>query len=265
MPRQAVWAVLIGVGVLGGCSGGYVLTAPDAVCPVGGQAPAVVRLQRKELPLVAPPAQAAPLRFQVAGGPARAARTDAKGYASTSVPVPQAAGVYPMTVTLQDVQGQEAAWELRAFVWDPDRPVVAVDLQAVPHGGREAEDAKAALKNLALHANVLYLSGHSVAKFPKLRKALEAAGLPEGPILSWRVAGWRRDKVVSPLGDLRKVFPKLEVGVAGSSLAVRAFESTGMTCLVVGGGVSPRGQAVRRTSWKELAEKGEAEMGLKGN
>jgi hypothetical protein len=254
---------LIGLGVLGGCGGGYVLTAPDAVAPAGGEAPTVVRLQRKELPLVAPPAQAAPLRFRVAEGPTRAARTDKKGYASAAVPVPQTVGVFPMTVALQDVEGRETAWELRTFVWAPDRPIVAVDLEALPHGGRGVEQAKTALENLALHANVLYLSDHSVAKFPKLRKALAAAGLPDGPILSWRAKGWWTQQVVSPLAGLRKVFPKLRGGIAGSRLAVRAFESAGMKCLVVGGKAIAQGRAVQCMSWAELVEKAEqVDMGV---
>ncbi len=255
MPCRAMWMVLIGVAVLGGCGGGYVLTATDSVAPPGGQVPIVVRLQRKELPLMTPAVQAAPLRFQVAEGPPRAARTDKKGYAAATVPVPSTAGVYPLTVALQDVQGQEAAWELRAFVWAPDRPAVAIDLDALPHGGRDAGHAKAALEKLAGYAHPLYLTDCPVGEFPKLRKALEAAGLPEGPILSWRATGWQRDKVISPLGELRKVFPKLQLGVAGSRLAVRTFESAGMKCLSVGGGVSPKDKTVQRTSWAELAAK----------
>ena len=139
MRRAAVW--IVWASVCGGCSGGYLLTAADSLAPAGGEAPVAVRLQHRELPGVTPPANAA-LRFQVADGPWRAAHTDKNGYASAIVPVPQLAGAYPLTVTVQDIEGREARWDLRVFVWDTRRPIVAVDTDALFRRGYGVADAQ---------------------------------------------------------------------------------------------------------------------------
>ena len=285
MHRAVPWVVL--VSLCGGCSGGYLLTAADCLAPAGGQAPVVVRLQHRELPRVTPPAKAEALRFRVAQGPLRAAQTDKNGYASALVPVPQAAGVYPMAISLQDIEGEEAHWEVRTFVWDPGRPIVAVDLDALPRRGRGDAEARAALTGLAEKANLVYLTDDPIAKFPKLRQTLAWAELPEGPILPWRAEGWwqwqwrwpwqwqwqwrwrwqwpwrwqwqgdwwKNRTVVSPLEGLRQVFPTLQTGIAASPLAVQAFQQAGMKCLLIGT-VRGAGEGVRSTSWAELTEKG---------
>ncbi|MCJ7544525.1 MAG: hypothetical protein MUP47_08195 [Phycisphaerae bacterium] len=276
MHRLAAWIVL--AGLCGGCGGGYRLSAADSLAPVGGQAPVVVRLQYRELPFFTPPANAEALRFRVAEGPLRAARTDKNGYASAIVPAPQAAGIYPMAVALQDIEGQEANWELRIFVWDPRRPIVAVDVAALVHRGRGAVEAQAALARVAQKANILYLTDEPITKFPKLHQALAAAGLPDGPILPWAAEGWwqqegwwrteewwqwerwrwgwwRSKAILSPLAGLREVFPALQVGIAASPLAVQAFEQAEMKCLLVGS-IRGVGEGVTSTSWGELAEKG---------
>ncbi|MGA2266473.1 MAG: hypothetical protein ABSH10_08605 [Phycisphaerae bacterium] len=283
MRRRLAWLMMIGL--WSGCSGGYVLTAPDSLASTDGPVQAVVRLQWKELPWVTPPAQAAPLRFQVADGPLRSARTDKNGCASVALPAPKTAGEYPLTVALQDIEGREESWELRAFVWDPDRIVIAVDLDAVPLGGREIIEARTALLRLAGQAHILYLSDDPVWRFPALHAAMEAAGLPEGPILpwreerwweedwrkkNWREKGWWRSQIVSPLDELRREFPKLQVGIAGSELAVQAFDSAGMKCLLVrstkltafgmwgGQATQPSGstELAGTTSWAKLAAEG---------
>jgi hypothetical protein len=285
MRRRLAWLVVIGL--WSGCGGGYVLTAPDSLACFDGQVQAVVRLQRKELPWVTPPAQAAPLRFQVADGPLRSARTDKNGCASVAIPAPKTAGVYPLTVALQDIEGREETWELRAFVWDPAHPVIAVDLDAVPLGGREIVEARSALLRLSGQAYILYLSNQPVSRFPSLRATMEAAGLPEGPILpwreerwwekdwrekDWREKDWWRSQVVSPLSELRKEFPKLQVGIAGSEMAVQGFQTAGMKCLVVGSTKSTgfgiwggQGPATRPSGFSELTvEASWAELAAKG-
>jgi hypothetical protein len=273
MHRAAVWIVLAG---LGGCSGGYALTAPDGVGPAGGEVPVVVRLQHRELPFFTPAVQAQALRFRVAGCPLRAAQTDKNGYACAAVPVPSTAGVYPLAVALQDIEGEEARWELRTFVWDPQQPIVAVDLDALLRRGQGTGDAQAALTNLSDKAYILYLTDEPAARYPRLHDRLAAAGLPDGPILPWRGeewwqlqrweqqwrqqewrqwGWWKKMIIVSPLAGLREVFPGLQVGIAGSKLAVQAFQQAGMKCLLVGGVVAV-GEGLQPTSWAELAEKG---------
>ena len=57
------WQTFLSVlcGFLGGCGGQYILTVPDQLAAEGGDAVAVVRLQRSEFYLWAPPSpEAAP-------------------------------------------------------------------------------------------------------------------------------------------------------------------------------------------------------------
>ncbi len=270
MHRAAVW--IAWVSLCGGCSGGYVLTAPDCLAPAGGEAPVVVRLQHRELPFFTPPAKAVALRFRVAEGSLRAARTDKDGYASATLPAPAATGVYPLTVALQDIEGIEASWELATFVWDPLRPIIAVDLEAVLHRGRGIPDAQPVLTHLAETSNILYLTDKPIARFPKLRQALVAAGLPDGPILPWgseewwqwgwwqgwrqgwrELDWWKKEIILSPLVGLREAFPGLEAGIAGSQLGVQAFHQAGMKCALVRR-VRGVGDALQPTSWTEMAE-----------
>jgi hypothetical protein len=245
----------------GGCAGGYALTAPDCLAPAGGTVPVVVRLQHRELPFFTPPVKTTALRFRLAEGPVRAAQTDKGGYAALSVPAPATPGVYPVNVALQDIEGEEATWDVLTFVWDPRRPIVAVDMDAVVHRVVAVAEARAAMARLAQTANVLYLSDASVATFPKLHQILDGAGLPDGPILVWGQEGWwqwpwwKTKTIASPLGRLREVFPHLETGIAGSRLAVGAFQQAGMRCLLVtplGGG----GEDASSTNWAGLGTKG---------
>lgn len=269
MRRLALWTILIAA--CSGCSGGYLLSATDGVAPAGGEAPMVVRLRHREFPFYKPIIKAAVLRFRLADGPIRAAHTDPDGYASVSLPAPAATGVFPLTVIYQDLEGNESTWQLRAFVWDPNRPVVAVDVSAITPGG---QDAQAALARLAQQANIIYLTDRSVTTFPQLAQVLSASGLPEGPILSWgaehwwqrrlnawqwrdvRQGLWRIERIISPLGDLRTVFPGLRIGIAGSRLGVQAIQQAGMDCRVVTALAPKTGDVFEPISWADLAESG---------
>jgi len=259
MRPHLAWIIVLAP-LCGGCAGGYALSAPDCVAPGGGTVPVVVRLQHRELPFFTPPVKNTALRFRLAEGPLRAARTDTNGYAALNIPVPATPGVYPVNVALQDVEGEEASWDILAFVWDPRRPIVAVDMEAVVRRGVAVAEAGSAMTRLAQVANVLYLSDADVATFPELHRALEGAHLPDGPILVWGQAGWwqwpwwKGKNVASPLERLREVFPHLETGIAGSRMALEAFQEAKMKCVLV----TPLGgyEDASITSWAILATKG---------
>jgi len=243
MRRCAVWMMLSCV--VCGCGGGYVMTAGDQLAPAGGEAATVIRLQQSELPLVTPPARDVAVRFCVADCPQRSARTDKNGYAAAAVPLPAAPGSYEMTVAIQDTQGEEARWAVRTFAWDADRPVVAIELDALPHDGKALLEARAALAAMAQRANILYLTRQEIDDLDECRRCLQADDLPDGPVLSWHRTRWPHKGIVSPLPALREQFPYLEVGIGASKLAMAAFEQAGMKGLAVGEG----GQ-----SWAELAK-----------
>jgi hypothetical protein len=245
----------------GGCAGGYALSAPDCLAPVGGTVPVVVRLQHRELPFFTPPGKTIALRFRLAEGPMRAARTDKNGYAAVSLRAPQATGVYPVNVALQDVEGEEATWDILTFVWDSSRPIIAVDLDAVVQRGAAVPEARAAMTHLAKTANILYLTDAEVATFPRVHQVLNGAGLPDGPILVWgqqpwwQWPWWTAKPVASPLQRLREVFPHLETGIAGSHLGVEAFRQAGMKCLLVRSLMGGNEDA-SIMSWATLSQKG---------
>lgn len=243
MHRFAVLQVVLCV--VCGCGGGYVMTAGDQLAPAGGEAATVIRLQQSELPLIAPAARDVAVRFFVGDGPQRAARTDRSGYAAVAVPVPPAAGTYEMTVALQDTQGDEASWPVRTFVWDAQQPVVAVELDAIPDEGQAMSDARAALASLARRANIVYLTSESLGDLDECRQFIQAAKLPDGPVLAWRKKPWPRRGIISPLPALRETFSRLETGVGRGKLAMSAYQAAGMKAVAIGKG----GEA-----WAQLAE-----------
>ena len=136
MRKTVLWLPLLSATLTGGCGGYYVLTVPDQVAPVGGEAVAVARLQRTEFLLVGSPMRKAALRFQATGCRERAAYTDKIGYAGASVPVPKKAGRFELVVSNPDNEGEGIFQSAPLFVWDPEREVVAVDLDCLPRSGR---------------------------------------------------------------------------------------------------------------------------------
>ena len=78
--KSVVYMALLAAGVCG-CSGEYIMTAPEQVASAGGEAMLVMRLQRREFAFYTPPADKKPIRFQIGKGPLRGAYTDALGYA----------------------------------------------------------------------------------------------------------------------------------------------------------------------------------------
>jgi len=257
---------------VGGCGGHYIVTIPDQVAPAGGETTTVVRLQRNDFFVLAPAVKEAALRFRVADGPERGAYTDKFGYAAAAVPVPDRPGRYPLTVSHLDIYGDEVVATGEVHVWDPNRPVIAVDMDCLPGRlfGSSAEGARA-LRRLVVGAHVVYLTRESTRHHGAAHKTLTQAGYPAGPILTWRRQRWHivRDgrfklprivvesRLVSQLGGLRKLLPGLTVGVCDSALAAKAYAAAGLKVVLVGkASVEVSTELRRRSSWADLAETG---------
>jgi len=269
----AVWIVLACVLPAGGCGGDYLLTAPDMIAPAGGEGVAVVRLRRTEVFTIPMPVENAAMRMQISGKIERGAYTDKLGYAGTTLPAPDAPGQYELKISHMDAWGDEVEAKTRAFVWDPNAPCVAVDLDCLPGLtlGFSKQSAMA-LERAAAGANIIYLTRSSASSHDRLHEKLARAGYPEGPVLEWQRQYWHivRDKkyynmprvvvesrLVSQLPDLRLMLPGLTMGVCDSYLAAKAFAEAGMKVVVVGGPERIEGgNVVRRANWTELAEKG---------
>lgn len=272
--RKVGCGVLLALATLatGGCGGHYIITLPDQIAPVGGETVTVVRLQRNDFFVLAPAVKEAALRFQIADGPERGAYTDQFGYAATTVAVPKRAGRYTMKVSHLDIYGDETVKEGRVHVWDPNQPVIAVDMDCLPGMlfGSSAQ-AAGACRRLVVGANLLYLTRRGVSHHPKAHGTLARARYPAGPILTWQRQRWHivRDgrfnlprvvvesRLVSQLAEVRKMLPKMTTGVCDSALAAKAFAAAGMKVVMVGtAAAGVAGEIRRRSSWADLAAKG---------
>ncbi|MFP4054482.1 MAG: hypothetical protein ACLFV7_11540 [Phycisphaerae bacterium] len=260
-----LWTMLLAVAALAGCGGEYTLTVPDSVTPAGEDAPVVLRLQRNDFLVLDLPVEQAAMRLRAGKGIERGAYTDRHGYAGTTVPVPQEPGVYTLQVDHQDSEyGDEVHGTGRVYVWQKDRPIVAVDLDCVPLA--EAA-ASAGLSKLAQTASIAYFTREPVSRHDTLHEQLRTGGFPDGPILLWKRQKWHLERgkwgiptievetrLVSELSEMRKTFPMLRTGIAGCPLGARAFSEAGMRTVLVGDISAPKGEGplIRVPGWGEL-------------
>jgi hypothetical protein len=258
---------------VGGCGGHYILTVPDQVAAAGGEAMPVVRLQRNDFFVVSVAVNEAAMRFQVADCKERGAYTDKLGYAGTTVPVPDRPGRYTLTVShMNKDTGDEYQAKAPVYVWNPDRAVVAVDMDGLPGLPiGSAKQAAGAIHRLAADANILYLTRQWTEGHPRAHPALIAAGYPDGPVLTWQRQQWHvvregkyniprmviEDRMVSQLPEIRRWLPKADLGICQSSLSAKAFADAGLRVVLVGpAAVDAKTQLIRRQSWQDLADKG---------
>ncbi len=246
-----------------GCGGYYVLTVPDQVAPADGKAVATLRLQRNDFLVLILPEKGRPMRFSIlppsadtAGRtrtPEKSARTDADGYAGVtfSMPAPPVSGkpgTYTLCVDLQDRRGEKLHARARLFVWDPQREVVAVEMDALPMVGAAAEEAAAALRRLHAEANIVYLTNVSLRDREPQHRNLVESGYPDGPILLWEYRRWHVKRVgrfnmpvvtfkphfAGRLESVQKQFPRFKTGICTTRNAERAFLESGLKAVVVG-------------------------------
>jgi hypothetical protein len=253
---------------LAGCSGQYILTAPDQVAPAGGEVRAVVRLQRHEFLRLTPAVEEAVLRFRATGGPVRAGYTDEDGYAGVNVPAPREPGRYALSIAYQDDYGDELSDAVPLYVWEPQTRIVAVDADCL-RPPVESPQAPEALRKIAQDARILYLTRADVDEHGRLHYRLQRWGYPDGPVLLWQRRRWRlvegkwripkiefEDRLVNQLSELRKDFPGLATGVCECELAAKAFAEAGLETILVGDAEVPSQYVSRHTSWAKLSETG---------
>lgn len=255
---------------LGGCSGSYILTVPDQVAPAGGEAMAVIRLQRSEIALIALGVDEAAIRFKAADCLERGAYTDKLGYAGTTVPVPGKPGKYVMTVAHMDRQGDEIAAEVPAYVWEPNRAVVAVDMDSLPASWLLGDPAPArqALVRLSQSASIIYLTRRPISAHVAVHRELVKDGYPDGPVLMWQQERWHvvregeynvprvvvESRLVSQIPILCKMFPGLKLGITSSSDAAKGFVDAGMKAIVLGSSQAPAKGITYRQSWADVGD-----------
>lgn len=282
--------------IVAGCGGDYILTVPDQLSAAGGDVTVVARLQRNDFLVLNLASVKSYLRFQIGDGIERSASTDKLGYSAVRMPMPEKPGRYDLAIRYQDDDGDEISKTQGAYAWDPDRPVIAVDMDQLPRRrakltkGRkgwwtgmvkytvdllpraepaDAPSATAAMAKLAEKANILYLTRRAVVNHLQCRSELAQHGYPDGPVLMWRRQRWHlvpgrfkipkvvvEARLVSQLDELRKTFSNMWVGISKSSLAGKAFVEAGMTAVIIGNAPLKGEKVMRIATWKELAEKG---------
>ena len=242
-----------------GCGGKYVMTVPEQVAPAGGEARAVARLQRQEFAWYVPAVKETVLRFSVSNCPLRAAYTDKAGYAAVAVPVPQQAGLYTMTVAIQDTEGQEAQQQAPLYVIQKDSPLVAVDYNALPANLSEASPAAVALRKIAADYQIIYLTNQPVEKHERIHRQLKAAQIPDGPVLLW--GGLSPAGRQGQVERLRESFASLCVGITDQDDGARAFEAGGLSTIMIGQENAHVANVVRYGDWSSLAQHGLARPG----
>ncbi len=249
----------------GGCSGHYIMTVPDQIAATGGENAAVMRLQRNEFLRLALAVEKAPMRFNIDGGPERCGFTDKLGYAGAVLTAPARRGVYTMTVSLQDSDGEEVSTQVPVYVFNSDTQVCAVDLDCLPKGyDRKTTDAVAALQQVADTANVIYFTSKSVSQNEELHRQLAATGYPDGPILLWHRERWHivregrwpklviESKMVSQLPQLREMFAGMTRGVCTSQAAAKSFAEVGMNVIMISTGKITTDKTTRYNSWADF-------------
>lgn len=241
--------------IFGGCSGEYILTAPDVAVLSGKDAPIVVRLQRREVWLYAPPQEGSAIIFGRGDKVLRSARTDKAGYAAVSIEAPQGPGRHEFIMYHQDTQGQTAAGRVFIYVFDPDRPVAVVDIDSLPWEGPAADQAAGALVRLRQAAQLVYVSEAPVGSFSRAHELLEDIGYPDGPVIPYSRPRWwrlRRSGDISALGELRLRLPKLQWGITADAGPAKAFSKAALKVLMVGKAKTRIKDVERFASWKDL-------------
>jgi len=261
--------------LLGGCGGHYILTVPDQVTVTGQDVTTVVRLQRNDFFVLSLASKASAMRFQVPPLAERAAYTDELGYAGAAVPAPEAPGRYTMRVSHMDYEGEEVHAEAPLYVWRAQRPVLAVDMDALPGLGlqslKAAEGASDALRRLHETHHIIYFTREEVEQHARRHETLESLGYPDGPVLLWQRQRWHvarqerwphmpyvvvESRLVSQLDGLREMLPNLKASLCAGRLAAEAYAEAGLNVIVIGEASVGREDVRRFRNWRELAEAG---------
>ncbi len=223
--------------MLGGCSGEYILTAPDVATLSGQDAPVVVRLQRREVWRYAPPQGSAAIIFRLGEETPQCARTDKDGYTAVSIKTPAPLGRYEITLYHQDINGDEVTSHAAIYVFDPDKPVAVVDADSLPRSGKLTGQASAAIVRMQLSVQLIYVS-HKYASQPARAHAMfDKYGYPNGPVVPYsglkRWWKWRQSDT-GALDELQRRFPKLRWGVTADAATAKAFAQAGLDVMFVG-------------------------------
>lgn len=167
-------------------------TGHDAITTPGHPVALTAKFERQLVSYLRPDVRGERVRFAFAGG-AATARTDRDGVAALAVQA-GAPGVVPFEAALAGNRQAQPA-QARLFVYDPQRPVVVIDLDGtlsdlpdweVPLHGDVAPTfphALALVRDLARTHAIVYLTARDDALDAMSRGFLARHGYPDGPVL----------------------------------------------------------------------------------
>lgn len=260
-------AILLAV-FLAGCSGEYILTVPDVVCPAGAQAELVFKLQRREFWRITPPQKDAAVIVQLPSGDSRCIRTDRNGYAAVAFVVPFKPGVYGVELYYQDDEGRSISAEGSVYSLLPDKPVVLVDLDCLPRGGRDLKSARAAIERLGQAVQLVYFSERVGSSCTVARRLLRMRGYPVGPVVffkkyprwyrryrfdpGWHAKWFKPRSTDSNIVSLRRRLKKLDWAITTDLSAAEALIQAGLKVVIIGKGKRMITEARRVNSWDDL-------------
>ena len=251
---------------LSGCSGEYILTAPDVVCPAGEKAALIFRLQRREFWRITSPQKNATVMVHLPDGATRCALTDKNGYAAVAFVVPSRSGVYQVRFYYQDVEGQELSAKGNVYSLSKDDRFVVVDMDSLPKSGLDLSSACLALKRLSQNVHLIYVSEKLGYTPAAARGLLRMRGYPEGPVVcfnkipqwyqyrlcrqGWRVRAVKPTRTDDNLTHLYNRLKKPTYAITADDLTARTFLNIGMKVIFVG--KDSVGEAMTVDSWKEV-------------
>ena len=255
--RRAALVVL--AALTGGCSGEFILTAPDAMGLPEKTAPVVVRLQRREFWFHAPPVRDAAILLRQAGRELKAARTDKAGYAAVGIELPDRPGTYQLQLHHQDARGDTVTGAVAVYVLSADAPIALVDLDSLPAGGHSAGEAAAALLRIQKRAQIVYVTREYADAPSEAHDRLRRGGYPDSAVAPysgarrWYARWGSRDKAQGgALAMLRQRLPGLRWGVAANDDSAEAFRAAGLTVLGVKDRSARQASHEFFESWAEL-------------
>ncbi len=270
-----VWGIsayfgLATVSLLSGCHG-PILNVDDAVITPGhaGQLSASVSYHPvlgmcKEI-------TNAGVRFFVGGEEAGQAQTDRRGLAALLAPLTANVTRYEARAL---TRGRELQGFGRVFAWDPERVVIAVDIDdTIAHTKRRgllepdrADDLTTAfphaaevLSDLARDFQIVYLTGRPRFLLETTREWLRAHDFPAGPVVTARGLFdmfWNGSFKRARLAELRQAWPNVLIGIGDETRDLNAYRGNGMLSITLAA-VRPRGlpaDALRCADWAGVRE-----------
>jgi hypothetical protein len=234
----------------GGCTGEYIVTAPDCAGLAGKVAPVVVRLQRREFAAFVPPTKDACITFNLKDAPLKCARTDAKGYAAVAVDLPKTPGKYEIVLAYQDPKGDEAEGVANLYVLSPERAVVVVDMDSLPTDTKSGQR----LRDFTDQADIFYLTSKYAEDVKAAHKYLDIMGYPDAAIVpvTQPKMGMKPEPGAHSaiLAMMKRTLPNLRYGMTSDAEMGKLFQQSGLDVMATGSAAGLSG--AYQLNWNEL-------------